>query len=81
MADPTIHDRIYAEIIALSGQMGTAKSRGEAIISRLDTMNGTTLRNEARIRKLEGWRWMIVGGFSVIVFGLSAVGALAFLVQ
>ena len=80
MNNPSILD-VLAVLMEIKGDMGEAKARDESMLEHLRTINGTNLRHESRLGKLEG-RWSkLIGGFMVVTFMLSVVAALLFLVR
>ena len=78
--NPQLND-IFMALVVISREQGESTARGVSIIAHLERINGTNLRHESRLSKLEG-RWSrLIGGFVVVTFMLSAVAALSFLVR
>lgn len=80
MNSPSVLD-ILAVLMEIKGDMGEAKARDESMLEHLKALNGTNLRHESRLGKLEG-RWSrLFGGFMVVTFMLSTLAALSFLLR
>ena len=44
-----------------------------SIEKQVTKTNGNVINHSKRIRALENWRWLLLGGGSVILFGFSLV--------
>ena len=45
----------------------------KGVHERQDKTNGNVMSNSKKISKLENWRWYLVGGGSVVLFGFTIV--------
>ena len=76
LGNVSLHD-LYARLGNIEEQVKDTAVEVAAIKAAL---NGPVPLRQ-RVERLENWRWMIVGGFGVVTFGVMAIGTFSFLLR
>ncbi len=76
LGNVSLHD-VYARLGNIEEQV---KDTAVEVAAIKASLNGPVPLRQ-RVERLENWRWMVVGGFTVVSFSVVAIGAVSFLLR